>query len=116
MAQSYFTDDMKLVEPTRPLPLWSSESCTAMEEILYKKGYLVMVNVCLDHTGTLKNTWNVCRDDVGFFVEELMKRRIIIEVEPRPGYKADLIFVCNNPVVDVLNWIHRIPKHKGDYV
>lgn len=113
MGRSYFTNDMKMVEPTKPLPLWSHASCNTIEEILYDKGWFVNVGVTLDHTGTIKNTWKVSRDDVGFFCEELMKRRVIVEVEPRKGYKADLIFVCNNPIADILTWIHHIPKRRA---
>lgn len=108
--RAYFTDDMKLVRFVEPQPLWTPEECRELEDALFKKGYLVSVSVCLDHNGELCNCWTIERDQAGFFVEQLMQRRVIVEVEPRPHYRADLIFVCRNSIVDVQSWIKNIPR------
>lgn len=110
MSESYFTDDMKLLQPVEPLPLWTPAQCRKLEEALYKKGYIVNVSMCIDHNGTLCNCWTIERDLAGFFVEQLMQRRIIIEVEPRPHFRADLIFVCKNPIQTVEKLIRNMPK------
>ena len=115
MSRSYFTDDMKLVKPSKPLPLWTPQECMEVEQTLHSKGYdSVSVSVRYDHNGVLCNCWSVERDMVGFFVEELMKRRVIIEIEAKRHFRVDLLFVCRNNILDVKNWIKNIPKCKGD--
>lgn len=114
MSRSYFTDDMKLVKRVKPLPLWTPEQCITLEDMLYKKGYLVSVSSCIDHNGTLCNCWKIERGMAGFFVEEIMKRRMIVEVEPRPHYRADIIFVCRDPFLNVKRLVKNIPKWRED--
>lgn len=114
MSRAYWNDYQKTVQPTTPRPVWTLETRSEMEEIFESKGYYVMVTVGLCSTGELKNKWVVPRDQIGFFIEELFKRRHIVEVEPAKHNKAEIYFVCDEHPSMIFEWLYRIPKNKGD--
>lgn len=115
MTRPYWNDYQKTVQPTTPRPLWTLETCSEMEEIFESKGYddvWVTRGVCSN--GTLKNKWEVPRDQIGLFIEELFKRRHIVEVEPHKRNRASIYFVCDEHPSLILEWLYRFPKNKGD--
>ena len=114
MIRPYWNDSQKTVTSSRKNGLWSLEDCAEMESILEKKGYDIWVTTGLMHTGELVNKWEVNRDEIGFWIEELFKRRHIVEVEPHRGGKASIYFVCREYASNLLEWLHRVPKKEGD--
>lgn len=113
MTRPYWNDYQKTIQPTTSRPLWSPGTCWEMEEIFQSKGYdEVMVTCGICSTGKVKNKWVVPRDIIGFFIEELFKRRHIVEVEPHKHNRASIYFVCDEPSSKILEWLHRIPKTK----
>jgi len=112
MSRPYWNDYQKTVTSTRNNCLWSLEDCAEMESILEEKGYDVWVTTGLMHDGQLVNKWEVNRDEIGLWIEELFKRRHIVEVEPHRGGKASIYFVCREYSDNILEWLHRVPKKR----
>lgn len=113
MSRSYWNDYQKTVQATNPNPLWTLESCSEMEEILEAKGHDIWVTNGICSNGTLVNKWVVNRAEIGFWIEELFKRRHIVEVEPHKGGRASIYFVCRDHPSSILEWLYRVPKRRG---
>ena len=114
MSRTYWNAQHKTVQPAVPNPLWTLESCSEMEEIFESKGHEVSVSVGVAHDGQLYNTWVVPRDQIGFDIEELFKRRHIVEVEPHKHNVASIYFVCRDHPSSIFEWLYRIPKNRGN--
>ena len=110
MSRPYWNDYQKTVRTANPNHLWSLESCSEMEEILEGKGHDIWVTTGLCSNGTGVNKWEVPRDEIGFWIEELFKRRHIVEVEPHRGNKASIYFVCREDASRIFEWLYRVPK------
>ena len=112
MSRPYWNDYQKTVQSTRKAPLWSYNDCKEIEDLLESKGHNVWVTTGLCHSGEIVNKWEVPRDEIGFWIEELFKRRHIVEVEPHIRNKASIYFVCKEDSSRILEWINRIPRRK----
>ena len=112
MSRSYFNEYQKTIQPTRPRSnFWNMDQVADLEEIFYNKGYrYVTCDLRADHNGVLHNTWTVPREHVGVLIEFLFKQRIMVEVEAIRGYKAHIIFVCDDSYTLIKGFMHRIPK------
>lgn len=112
MTRPYWNDYQKTVHSTTPKPLWTLETCSEMEEILESKGHNVWVTNGLCSNGAIVNKWEVPRDEIGFWIEELFKRRHIVEVEPHKRNKASIYFVCQEDPSIIFEWLYRVPAKK----
>ena len=110
MSRPYWNDYQKTVQSVEKPPLWTLETCAEMEEILESKGWNIWVTTGICSNGTLVNKWQVNRADIGFWIEELFKRRHIVEVEPHKGGKASIYFVCREHPSMIFEWLYRVPK------
>lgn len=115
MSRPYWNDYQKTIQSVTPNPLWTLEACAEMESILEDKGYDVWVTTGLMHDGARVNKWEVNRDMIGFWIEQLFKRRHIVEVEPHRGGKASIYFVCREHSSMILEWLGRVPKKKQEW-
>lgn len=73
----------------------------------------VWVTTGLCHDGTRCNKWEVSRSEIGFWIEELFKRRHIVEVEAHKGGRASIYFVCREHPSLIFEWLYRVPKKGG---
>lgn len=111
MTRPYWNDYQKTIQPATPNPLWDYNTCAEMESILESRGHDdVWVTVGLCHDGTMCNKWEVPRDEIGFYLEQLFKRRHIVEVEPHKHNRASIYFVCRDHPSMIFEWLPRIPK------
>lgn len=113
MTKAYFTEDQKLMQPIREPNYWNLNTMYALEQAFNEKGYEVKANLRHDNNGKLHNAFIVDRDLIGIFIEALFQCRIIIEVEAVGKGKANIIFVCDNPLFEIKNVIRKIPKLEG---
>lgn len=113
MSKAYFTENQKLLQPVHEPEYWNINTMYSLEETLNKRGYEVKANLRHDNNGKLHNAFIVDRDLIGIFIEALFQCRIIVEVEAVGRGKANIIFVCDNPLFEIKNAIRRIPKLDG---
>lgn len=114
MTKAYFTEDQKLVQPVGREPYyWNLNTMYSLEHAFNEKGYEVKANLRHDNNGKLHNAFIVERELISFFIEALFQCRIIVEVEAVGKGKANIIFVCDNPLTEIKQVIRRIPKLEG---
>lgn len=114
MSKPYMNDAQK-VSMDLPKQFWEVSEVEEMEDLLYKKGYLVNIFSRLDHTATRHDAWIVPRDKVGIILEHLFQARITVEVEAEGRYEVALIFVYNTNFEDLKTFFKRLPQWSDKY-
>lgn len=111
MSKPYMTREDKLALPR--YPFWTVDETSAIESILFKKGYHIIVTTtrlgcdCKEH-----DAWIVPRRDVGVIIEQLFRQRISVEVEAEGSMQAAIIFVYDYKASDILKAVKKFHRMK----
>ena len=111
MAESYFTEDQKLVASN--YPKWTFDECMLIQNILIDKGYLVN---CVSRMGCDRkyhDAWQVYRADVPRLIEQLFRQRFIVEVQPEGHGMASINFVYDYHSETVIAAVKRFWKNNN---
>lgn len=114
MGRKYFDETAKLAKS--PWPKWDIEECLLIQNILQEKDYNVQ---CVSRIGCdrkFHDAWQVERKDVPRLVEQLFRKRIVVEVQAEGHGKASINFVYNYKASDIIAAVKKFWKNKEDTI
>lgn len=112
MSESYFTEEDKLVRVS--FPKWTNKETSEMSHIMYTKDYEVNCVQRIGCDGKLHDAWLVPRADIPMIIEQLFRKRIVVEVQAEGHYRASVNFVYDYPASQILEVCRRFHRNKKE--